>query len=119
MKEIPGDGMPSNPLCPYLDRAGAAHIWPQEQKMTLRTRGFTGPTIGAGQNQGPGKGLWQKHMDPSSLPPPSKSARGGLGMPGGDKGRDPIPQDLGCTEGPPGCQLLPIQEHTGLRAHKE
>lgn len=30
-----------------------------------------------------------------------------------------IPENLSCTKGPPGHQILSIQQHTGLGAHKE
>lgn len=33
--------------------------------------------------------------------------------------KDPIPQDLGCPEGPPGRQVLPVQQHVGLGAHEQ
>lgn len=33
--------------------------------------------------------------------------------------KNPVPRDLGYTESPPGRQILSVQQHTGLGAHKE
>ena len=30
-----------------------------------------------------------------------------------------VPEDLGSAEGPPGCQVLAVKQHTGLRSHEE
>lgn len=34
-------------------------------------------------------------------------------------GEEPVPEDLGRAEGPPGCQLLALQQHTDVRTHEE
>ncbi|OWK10933.1 hypothetical protein Celaphus_00006699, partial [Cervus elaphus hippelaphus] len=46
------------------------------------------------------------------------STGGQAGGPGSLQ-KDPIPQDLGCPEGPPGRQILPIQQHAGLGTHEK
>lgn len=49
---------------------------------------------------------------------PQVSTGGQAGGPGSLQ-KDPIPQDLGCPEGPPGRQVLPVQQHAGLGAHEK
>lgn len=51
-----------------------------------------------------GSGRWQKHMGLVSRAA-SRENR--------------IPVDLGCTKGPPGCQVLTVQQHAGLRSHEK
>lgn len=68
-------------------------------------------------------GLWPTHRDlPYPHGPHPRAAQGQVAGPACEPGRSPeedAPEDLGCVEGPPGRQVLPVGQHTGLSAHEE
>lgn len=87
-------------LCEQVPRLGA---W--QQGGAAVTRGGSQPP----SRVTPGDRQWRC---------PQVSAGGQAGGPGSLQ-KDPIPQDLGCPEGPPGRQILPIQQHAGLGTHEK
>lgn len=50
--------------------------------------------------------------------PPGARPRCRPQLPHGSWG-ETVPEDLGSAEGPPGCQVLAVEQHTGLRSHEE
>jgi hypothetical protein len=112
MKEIPGSDMQLSPLWLHWDRSRAAHIQPQDMEW-MPIIMVSWPLHRCTQNQD----RWEA-SGRSTRAPPAHSPWGGLGN--ARKAcicygvylaleKDPVPQDLGCAEGPSGCQLLPIQ----------
>lgn len=83
-----------------------------EDRFSERRRG---ELTGVSRDQG-GRGTWTPRVGSTqdecqaSSPRPRK--------PGYTQGCL-VPQDLGHAQGPPGCELLTVQQHAGLRAHEQ